>query len=88
MGRPVVAPSHGGAPEIIVPGVTGWLFTPSDPISLAEALDRALRLSQAERFRIAEAAVARARELFTKTEMCARTLAVYEEVLARPAATS
>lgn len=85
MGRPVVAPSHGGAPEIIVPGVTGWLFTPSDPISLADALDRALRLSQAERFRIAEAAVARARSLFTKTEMCARTLEVYEEVLARRA---
>jgi glycosyltransferase involved in cell wall biosynthesis len=83
MGRPVVAPSHGGAPEIIVPGVTGWLFTPSDPISLADALDRALRLSQVERFRIAEAAVARARELFTKTEMCARTLGVYEEVLAK-----
>ncbi len=81
MGRPVVAPSHGGAQEIIVPGVTGWLFTPSDPISLADALDRALRLNQEERVRIAEAAIARARELFSKTEMCARTLAVYDEVL-------
>ena len=88
MGRPVVAPSHGGAQEIIVPGVTGWLFTPSDPVSLADALERALHLSQDERIRVAAAAIERAQELFSKTEMCARTLAVYEEVLAqaRPAA--
>lgn len=88
MGRPVVAPSHGGAPEIIVPGVTGWLFTPSDPISLADALDRALRLNQEERVGIAEAAIARARTLFSKTEMCLRTLAVYDEVLEKHASVS
>ena len=86
MGRPVVAPSHGGAPEIIVPGVTGWLFTPSDPVSLADALDRALHLSQDERIRVAEAAIARAREHFSKAEMCAKTLSVYDEVLVAYAA--
>ena len=85
MGRPVVAPSHGGGPEIIVPGVTGWLFTPSDPISLADALERALNLAQDERIRVAAASVDRARTLFSKTEMCARTLAVYDEVLAAKA---
>jgi len=82
MGRPVVAPSHGGAQEIIVPGVTGWLFTPSDPVSLADALERALRLNQDERMRIANASIERARTLFSKTEMCAKTLDVYNEVLA------
>ena len=82
MGRPVVAPSHGGGPEIITAGVTGWLFTPSDPISLADALERALNLSEDERARIAAASIERARTLFSKTEMCARTLAVYDEVLA------
>jgi glycosyltransferase involved in cell wall biosynthesis len=82
MGRPVVAPSHGGGPEIIVPGVTGWLFTPSDPISLADALERALNVAEDERKRIAAAAIERARTLFSKTEMCARTLAIYDEMLA------
>jgi glycosyltransferase involved in cell wall biosynthesis len=82
MGRPVVAPSHGGAQEIIVPGVTGWLFTPSDPVSLADALERALRLTQDERIRIASASIERARTLFSKTEMCAKTIDVYNEVLA------
>ncbi len=82
MGRPVVAPSHGAAEEIIIPGVTGWLFTPGDGVSLADALERALSLSQAERIRLADAATARARALFAKADMCAKTLAVYNEVLA------
>jgi glycosyltransferase involved in cell wall biosynthesis len=85
MGRPVVAPSHGGAHEIIVPGVTGWLFTPSDPISLADALERALSVTQEERMRMADAAIARARALFSKADMCAQTLKVYDEVLAKHA---
>src|SRR3954468_12259351 len=84
MGRPVVAPSHGAAPEIIEPGVTGWLFTPSDPVSLADAIERALSLTQAERVALADNAIARARTLFNKTDMCAKTLAVYDEVLAHP----
>ena len=60
MGRPVVAPAHGAAGEIVIAGVTGWLFTPGDPVSLADALDRALALNQAERVQLAEAAIARA----------------------------
>ena len=81
MGRPVVAPSHGAAAEIIIPGVTGWLFTPSDPISLADAMSRALRLTQDERARLANTAIARTHDLFSKAEMCAKTLSVYEELL-------
>ena len=87
MGRPVVACSHGPTAEIIVPGVTGWMFTASDPISLADALERALALTREERTRLAALATERTRSLFTKEEMCAKTLAVYDEVLARPAAT-
>jgi glycosyltransferase involved in cell wall biosynthesis len=83
MGRPVVAPSHGAAGEIILPGVTGWLFTPSDPVSLADALTRAIGLSKDERMRLADIAIKRVREHFNKVDMCAKTLAVYDEVLAR-----
>ncbi|MCA0200957.1 MAG: glycosyltransferase family 4 protein [Proteobacteria bacterium] len=87
MGRPVVACSHGPTSEIIEPGVTGWMFTASDPVSLADALERALSLSRDERAALAKRASERARALFNKDEMCAKTLAVYEEVLARhPAA--
>jgi glycosyltransferase involved in cell wall biosynthesis len=88
MGRPVVACSHGPTAEIIVPGVTGWMFTASDPVSLADALERALGLSREERASLAKQASERARALFNKEEMCAKTLAVYDEVLARHNAAS
>ncbi|MGE3476471.1 MAG: glycosyltransferase family 4 protein [Rhodospirillaceae bacterium] len=86
MGRPVVACSHGPTAEIIEPGVTGWMFTASDPVSLADALERALSLSREDRAALAKRASERARALFNKDEMCAKTLAVYEEVLAKRAA--
>lgn len=83
MGRPVVAPAHGPSDEVILPGVTGWLFTPGDPRSLADALDRALKLNQDERLTLSKLAVTRVRENFTNTEMCTKTLAVYDEVLSQ-----
>ena len=82
MGRPVVAPNHGAAPEIIVDGVTGWLFEPGNPAALATALESALSLDQSSRVSLAQAAIERARRLFDKADMCARTLAVYDEILA------
>jgi glycosyltransferase involved in cell wall biosynthesis len=82
MGRPVVAPAHGAAGEIIEPGVTGWLFTPRDPVSLAEAMDRALKLSREEREKLSIRAIERVRAKFDKAEMCAKTLQVYGDVLA------
>lgn len=88
MGRPVVAPAHGAAPEIIEPGVTGWMFTPRDPVSLADALLRALTLTLPERERLAIRAIERVKTRFNKTEMCAKTLAVYDEVLKAHATTA
>jgi len=81
MGRPVVAPAHGAAGEIVIAGVTGWLFTPNDPLSLADALARALALSSAERIALAAQASANARANFDKAVMCAKTLAVYRELV-------
>lgn len=41
-GRPVVATSVGGIPEVVIDGVTGWLVPPGDPGALAAALIEAL----------------------------------------------
>jgi glycosyltransferase involved in cell wall biosynthesis len=75
MGRPVVAPDHEDR-------VTGWLYTPGDAYALADALTSALSLNQEGRIRLAEAAIARAHTLFDKADMCAKTLQVYDEVVA------
>jgi len=82
MGRPVVAPHHGAAPEIIEHGVTGWLFAPGNAGALADALTSALSLNQDGRIALATAAIHRARDLFDKSTMCAKTLAVYDELVA------
>jgi glycosyltransferase involved in cell wall biosynthesis len=81
MGRPVIASDHGGPRETILPGRTGWLTTPGDPRSLADALARFLALSAEERGDMAALAQDFIRTNFTKEAMCAKTLAVYQEVL-------
>jgi glycosyltransferase involved in cell wall biosynthesis len=81
MGRPAVATDHGGARETILPGVTGWLAPPRNPTALAAAIATALALSPAERAQLARRAIAHIAENFTREEMCAKTIAVYEELL-------
>jgi len=81
MGRPVIATSHGATAETVLPGRTGWLTPPGDPHALAQALDRFLALSPEERGLMAQDAMAFVRTNFSKEAMCAKTLAVYGEVL-------
>ena len=81
MGRPVVATDHGGARETIVPGLTGWLVSPRDPAALAAAIGKALSLTTDERQKLARQARAHIAAEFTREAMCARTIAVYEELL-------
>ena len=81
MGRPVIATDHGGARETIVPGVTGWLAAPSDPVALAAAIRGALALGVPERAALSRRARAHVAAGFTRDAMCARTIGVYEELL-------
>ncbi|MDH3229739.1 MAG: glycosyltransferase family 4 protein [Alphaproteobacteria bacterium] len=83
MGKPVIAPNHGAAPEIITPDVTGWLVAPQDPGALAGALEKALALDTAAREALANTAIARVRASFTTARMCAATIDVYRELLHR-----
>ena len=87
MGRPVVATDHGGAREIVIPGETGRLVTPASAAALAQGLEVVLSLSGAARQRQAERAIGNVRANFSTEVMAAKTLDVYDEVLA-PAATS
>ncbi len=81
MGRPVIATDHGGAGDIVVPGVTGWLVPPDDAKTLARALQLALSLTAAERAALAERAIASVAGRFSSGAMTERTIAVYEEIL-------
>ncbi len=81
MGRPVVAPDHGGARETIIEGETGWLVRPSSVDDLADAISHGLELKALARKILSAKAIANVRENFSKTAMCAKTIDVYREVL-------
>lgn len=78
MGKPVIATAHGGSLETILPGVTGWLVPPLDPLAMAEAITNALG-----DLKHASDLGAQGRrwvnERFTAKAMCEKTLALYHE---------
>jgi glycosyltransferase involved in cell wall biosynthesis len=81
MGRPVIATDHGGARETVIPGRTGWLVPPGDPAALAAAIAEALGLDSTARGALAHRSRAHIAAGFTREAMCARTIAIYEELL-------
>lgn len=86
MGKPVVAADHGASEELLLRDETGWLFEPSNPESLAAALETAMGLESDAREALAKRAIGNVRANFTKELMCAKTLEVYGEVLRAAAA--
>ena len=82
MERPVIATNHGGAREVIVPGVSGLLVPPGDAAALAEALAKFLAADTAERAAMGRAARAHIAARYTVERMCADTLALYRGLLA------
>lgn len=81
LGRPVIATDHGGARETVIPGKTGWLVPPGDVEALSDAIEHVLSLDEQARKGLALQAAENVRRRFSKTAMCAKTLAVYDDVL-------
>jgi glycosyltransferase involved in cell wall biosynthesis len=80
MGLPTVGAAVGGVPEVIVPGVTGFVIPPRAPRALAEAL-RPLLTSAPLRLRMGEAGRDRVECHFDAKETARRTIEVYREML-------
>ena len=82
-GKPVVATSTGGIPEVVVDGETGFLVPPRDHEAMAEAIVRLLK-DTALRERMGAAAIRRVREKFSADRMVQQTLRVYRRVARHP----
>lgn len=78
-GKPIVATTAGGIPEVVQDGKTGLLVPPKDPEALATALVSLLKDPERRR-RLGEAGLARVRERFSAERMVQDTLGVYERV--------
>ena len=81
LGRPVAVSDHGGGPEQVLPEETGFLFRPGDAEDLAVAIERALALAPEARQHLSALAIANVRDFFSKDQMCAQTLGLYQELL-------
>lgn len=83
MARPVLAPRHGGAVEMVQEGETGLLFAPGDANDLADKL-RLLARDPGLCRRLGAAAREHALHTFDVQEHVRRVQEVYVDVLARP----
>jgi glycosyltransferase involved in cell wall biosynthesis len=80
LGKPVVATSVGGVPEVVLDGETGLVVAPSDPQGLSKAVGDLL--ADPDRARtMGERGRVRARAHFDVADMLERTKAVYADVL-------
>ena len=85
-GAPLVATTAGAFPEVVEQGVSGLLVPPGDAGALAGAIQRVLDDSELQE-RLGRAARQRIVEHFSWRETAVQTMALYEDVLARRAAT-
>ena len=79
LGRPVVATTVGGTPELVSDGETGLLVPPRDVEALTAALKRVLDDGDLRR-RLGEAGKRRVAERFSSEAMTRDVLAIYDEV--------
>jgi glycosyltransferase involved in cell wall biosynthesis len=82
-GKPVVATTAGGIPEVVVDGKTGFLVPPRDHDAMASAIVTLLK-DDALRHGMGEAGRARVRTIFSAERMVQDTLRVYQRVALQP----
>ena len=82
-GKPIVATSAGGIPEVVVHDDTGIIVPPRDAGAMAKAITRLLK-DDALRRRMGVAGRTRARGHFSAERMVQETLRVYQRVAMHP----
>ena len=83
MGRPIIAPNHGGAAEMILHDETGLLFDPGDIQSLANAIEK-LCCSKSLRVKLGENARSVALKSFAVEDHVRHIQNIYQQLLGWP----
>ena len=87
-GLPVIASDAGGYRETVISrppenGGTGWLVPPGEAAALARAMKAAIAQSATERAQMVSNGRAHVEANFRQEVMCAKTLAIYAELIGR-----
>jgi len=85
MQRPVVVTDHGGARETVLNGKTGWRVAVGDSLAMAQAIDATLAMTAESRQKMGQNGRNHVLKAYSVNQMCAKTLAVYWDVLTHPA---
>jgi glycosyltransferase involved in cell wall biosynthesis len=81
-GKPVIASSVGGLPDIIVPGQCGWLVPPGDKAALARQT-RFLLDNDSQRRQFGDAGKQRVRESFATEVVCRAYAELYHRAISQ-----
>jgi glycosyltransferase involved in cell wall biosynthesis len=77
VGMPIVATDAGGNAEVVIDGANGFVVPARDDRALANAMERVMKLPDAERTRMAELGRQLAREKFEIERILGRWEALY-----------
>lgn len=80
-GKPVIGSQRGGIPELVEAGPHGWLFEPTDPRQLAEAMQTVAGLPDDELVTMGFAAQDYVTKTFNDDVIHSELLRIYREVL-------
>jgi glycosyltransferase involved in cell wall biosynthesis len=81
IGTPVIGADIGGIPELVRPGSTGIIFSPSNKASLLQALDDAHDMSRDERNTLGRVALDLIRHHHSEAGYCAQLITGYTDVI-------
>lgn len=84
MGTPVIVADCGAFPETLISDEikkTGWIVQKEDPEIWADAIEQALALSQSERIKMSQAAIAHVNDRFSLAGMMEKKLDIYISLL-------
>ncbi|MBL4618384.1 MAG: glycosyltransferase family 4 protein [Robiginitomaculum sp.] len=79
--KPVIATAHGGSLETVQDKNTGLLVEAADPTAMADALQTILSLTKNQQEEWGKKGQKWVSQQYSREQMCASTLAVYQEVL-------
>lgn len=80
LGKPVIGARIGGVPEMVRPGVTGWLFESGDVEQLADVLAQVARTNDADVARLGHTARSVVAQEFAQSRYVEAMLALYREI--------